>query len=525
MSNHEETDVLVVGAGPTGLMLANWLQKSGVDVLTLDGKAGPTLESRALGVQARTMEIYDQLGVVGAILADAFRAAHIAPGFESRSYAPVPLAQLGTGLTPFPGIFVLEQSKTERALVESLGRFGGSVRWLTELTALSDNPAGGCVATVAGPAGISRIRARYVVGADGGSSAVRRLRGIPFDGVTNEHTFYVADAHDVTGLRSETVSIRFGTDAFLLAFPMASGGHYRLLGTVRLANRTDSSDVTEVAAHAKMRDVFGVQYGTSTWFATYRVHHRVAARFRDGAVFLAGDAGHVHSPVGAQGMNTGLQDAHNLALKLVDVLSGTADERYLERYEAERRPVAKHLTATTDRVFGAVTSASGPLVLLRRVGARYIVPVIARVVPRLPVASRLFGYVSQIRIHYWMSGQDRRAANGRRDLVVGRRLPWTGSNFDVLRSADWQVHSYGPADVRALVRFARLLPLELHTFPSVGATRLRPGWLYLVRPDGFVAADAAVGDVAGAAQQFRRKLRSWGVDPDALTAGAGQRLT
>lgn len=516
-SDHSSAEVLVVGAGPTGLMLANWLQKFGVSVIVVDAKSGPTRESRALGVQSRTMEIYDQLGIVDAVLNDAFQAERIAPGFEANSFGVVPIAQLGTGLSPFPGIFILEQSKTESILADNLERLGGSVRWLSKLDDLVDDPLGaGCAATVTGPDGSGQIHARFVVGADGGSSAVRKLRSIPFDGVTNEHTFYVADAHEVTGLEPGALSVRFGTDAFLIAFPMASGGHYRLLGTVKLTDRTHAGDVSEDTARAKMHGVFGVGYGPSTWFATYRVHHRAAERFRDGAVFLAGDAGHVHSPVGAQGMNTGLQDAHNLALKLVDVLSGRAEEHSLDRYDAERRPVARRLIATTDRVFGVVTSGSEPARLLRRFGARLIVPVVVRWLPRLPGASRLFGYVSQIRIHYWMSDDAKRAAGGRRDAVVGRRLPWTGENFEALRSAHWQVHGYGAVTERALVRMARLLSAEVYAFASVGATALRSARFYLVRPDGFVAADADASDAVAAAEHFRRELREWGVDPTAL---------
>ncbi|WP_407444065.1 FAD-dependent monooxygenase [Rhodococcus sp. (in: high G+C Gram-positive bacteria)] len=510
-----DVEVLVVGAGPTGLMMAVWLQKLGARVAVIDGKSGPTRESRALGVQARTMEIYHQLGMVNIVLDHAYRAERIAPGFESRSFSPVPLAQLGSGLSPFPGIFILEQSRTERILVDEFERLGGSVTWLTSLEALEDDARGrGCIATVSGPGDGDRITARFVVGADGGSSMVRKLRGIPFDGVTNEHTFYVADAHDVTGVEPGAVSVRFGTDAFLLAFPMASGGHYRLLGTVRLTDRTDAGNVTEDTARAKMHDVFAVDYGQATWFATYRVHHRVVPRFRDGSVFLAGDAGHVHSPVGAQGMNTGLQDAHNLALKLVDVLSGRASEPYLDRYDAERRPVARRLILTTDRIFGAVTSGTRPMRMLRRVGARFVVPTAVRVLPRLPVAPRLFGYVSQIRIRYRGGDDDGRA--DRRDTVVGRRLPWTGENFDVLRSADWQVHAYGPVTARALVRMTRLLPVDVHAFTSTGATALRPSHFYLVRPDGFVAAAADADDAVAAASLFRLRLREWGIDPDAL---------
>lgn len=512
VSDEEHVDVLVVGAGPTGLMLANWLQRFHVRVVTIDAKAGPTRESRALVAQARTMEIYDQLGIVDTVVAEAFPARRVSPGYEAHSFGSVPVGQLGTGLTPFPRLFVLEQSRTERILAENLGALGGNVRWQTALDGLVDDPAGGCVATLSGGENRARLHARFVVGTDGSSSTVRKLRAIPFEGVTNEHTFYVADSHDVTGVEPGTVSLRFGTDAFLIAFPMASAGHFRLLGTVRLSG---TSEVNEDTARLKLRDVFGVRYSASTWFATYRVHHRVADRFRDGAVFLAGDAGHVHSPVGAQGMNTGLQDAHNLALKLVDVLEGRAETAYLDRYDAERRPVARRLVSTTDRAFGVVTSGTAFMRFIRRVGARLMVPLIVRGIPRLPIAPRLFGYLSQTRIHYWMSDAARLTSRGRRGAVVGRRLPWTGSNFGALRSARWQVHAYGPTDARAAVRFTRRLPVEFHVFHAVGRTALRPGRYYLVRPDGFVAAEA---DPAEAAQHFRSELSAWGVNPDALRA-------
>lgn len=499
------TDVLVVGAGPTGLLLAATLTRLGVDVVTVDGKSGPTRESRALVLQARTMEILDQLGMIDAVLAETVAATAASPGFERRSFGRVPIGRIGAVVSPFPGLHVLEQSRTERILVDQLEQLGGSVLWNHGLTGLATPGAGEAVeADVNGPDGPLHIRAEYCVGTDGASSLVRRLRGIPFEGVTNEHTFYVADAHGVTGLEPEAVNIRFGTDDFLITFPMAPGGHDRLLGTIRLSDLSEV--VTEAAARAKLSRVFGVGYDSSSWFSTYRISHRVAARFRDGPVFLAGDAGHVHSPVGAQGMNTGLQDAHNLALTLASVLRNGADRSALDRYEAERRPVALRLVSTTDRAFGVVTGTSALSRFVRRRASRVIVPVVVQVVPRLPGARRLFEYLSQTRIHYWMSTEARKT--GRRGQVVGRRLSWNGTNFDVLRSLDWQVHAYGPVDRRSAVRVLGALRLPFHSFPSTGSSRLSAGRFYLIRPDGFVAAEAA-GDRA--VEVFRATLAAHGV--------------
>jgi 2-polyprenyl-6-methoxyphenol hydroxylase-like FAD-dependent oxidoreductase len=485
------SDVLVVGAGPTGLMLADWLLRLGVSVTVVDGKSGPTRESRAMVLQARTMEIYDQLGIVDTVLDAAERAEALAPGFESRAFGRIPLGALGRGTTAYPWIYVLEQSRNEEILYAHLRELGGEVRWQHRLTALAADPAG-VEATITGPDGETTVRARFCVGADGSSSAVRQARGIAFEGVTNAHTFYVVDATTVAGLIAGAVNMRPGRQDFLLTFPMAGRDNWRLIGVVRDENADDQ--VTEDDVRSRLRRVFAVTYGPARWFATYRVHHRVAAAFRDGPVFLAGDAAHVHSPVGAQGMNTGLQDAHNLAFKLADVVQGRAGDGWLDRYEAERRPVAKRLISTTDRVFGAITSERPVARLVRRLSVPLIGPVAVGAVPRASGASRLFQYVSQTRIHYWMSADAQRAADGRRDAVVGRRLPWADGNHAALRSLRWQVHAYGGVDAATAQKLADQLGLPVHAYPPAPATPLREGHLYLVRPDGFVAADATPHD-------------------------------
>ncbi|MDQ1652812.1 MAG: hypothetical protein QOI35_2012 [Cryptosporangiaceae bacterium] len=490
-----DTDVLVAGAGPTGLMLANWLTRLGVRCVLADHKPGPTHESRALAVQARTMEIYDQLGLADRVLAGGLQITQLAPGYRRRAFGTVRIGALGEGLTPFPGLFVFEQSKNETLLTEHLAELGGQVHWLHRLTAL-DSDAGGVRATLAGPDGEVTVRARYCVGTDGAGSAVRTLRGIAFDGITNDHFFYVADAAGVTGLVEDAVNIRPAPADIMLTFPMGPGGHHRVIGLVR-----DDGDgaLTEQDVRTRLSSVFGVEYAATDWFATYRVHHRVARVFRDGPVFLAGDAAHVHSPVGAQGMNTGLQDAHNLAFKLADAVHGRAGDDWLDRYEAERRPVALRLVRSTDRVFEAVTSESAVARLVRQRAVPVVGPVIVRTIPRISGASRFFEYLSQIRVHYWL----RPGSGGRRGRVVGRRLPWIGENFAPLRDLTWQVHAYGKYDKPTAQRIERELALPVHTFGGTAGTLLREGLFYLVRPDGFVAAAATA---PAAVEAFRREL-------------------
>ncbi|MEU8235143.1 FAD-dependent monooxygenase [Actinoplanes sp. NPDC048967] len=472
-------DVLVAGAGPTGLMLANWLVKLGVRVVVVDGKDGPTRESRALVVQARSLEVYDQLGIADKVLAAAHRAVALAPGFGDRVFGRIPIGPLGGDVTPYPWIEILEQSRNEEILYENLRALGGDVRWgrqVSSLTATTEH--------VEAVVGDETITARFCVGADGANSVVRKSRGIAFDGVTSPHLFYVIDATAVGGLVADAINVRPAGDEFLLGFPMRGRGNWRLIGLAR--DDDGDGEITEQDAQARIRRSFAVTYAQSRWFATYKVHHRVAATFRDGRFFLAGDAAHVHSPVGGQGMNTGLQDAHNLAFKLADVVHGRAGDAWLDRYEAERRPVARTLVATTDRMFGYITSQRVQLRALRRLIVPLLAPVGVRLLPRTGGGSRFFGYVAQLRIRYRMSPDEGR------DPVVGRRLAWAGSNYEVLRSLRWQIHGYGGIEQSDVPD----LGLPVHLFDAAPQTPLLPGQLYLVRPDGFVAAAAPPSQAA-----------------------------
>lgn len=514
-------DVLVVGAGPSGLMAAVCLAKLGVDVLVVDGKQGPTRESRALAVQARSMELYDQLGLVDRVLAERAPAPAVVPGAGRRAFGRVEFTGLGAGVSPYTEVTVFEQSRNERLLVDALRDLGREVRWghvlerldvvasagLDTRSALLDQRAGGpapldqqrsVIATLVGPDGEVTVHARYCIGADGSRSKVRESLGIPFEGVTNAYTYYIADAGEVTGLVGDAVNLRFTADHFLLAFPMGER-RMRLLGIVRDADLDADGHLPEPNVRTLIVREFGVEYSQTSWFTTYRVHHRLARRFREGPCFIVGDAAHIHSPVGAQGMNTGLQEAHNLACALADVLIGGMPDRRLDRFEAERRPVGRTLVATTDRLFGEITAESRFARFVRGRALPFFAPLGVRLLPRL-VGGRIFGYISQTRIHYRMSPHE-----SHRDHVVGRRLPWAGDNFDVLRSMTWQVHGYGvyAPEVHAI---AASVGLEGHAFGPDPHGRLDPTLVYLVRPDGFVAAAASARAVPGGPPAFREQL-------------------
>ena len=438
-----DTDVLVVGAGPTGLMAGVVLSRRGVPAVVIDRKAGPTRESRALAVQARTMEIYDQLGLAEKVLTGAFAATRVQIGSTDGNGPDI--SGLQDGATRFPGIQIFEQSRNEHLLADSLVATGGDIRWghrLVDLVDETDQPDGRVEALIEREDGaLMRVRSRWCIGADGASSAVRRELNLPFEGKTDEATFWVADVRGVRGVPDAALNLRFGDATFAIAFPLGPDGHTRF---VALAAQ---EDITEDEALAGLDAEFDLTHGAVDWFSKYRVHHRVSAKFRVGSVFLAGDAGHVHSPVGGQGMNTGLQDAHNLALLLADVIGGWVGPEAVSRYERERRPVALILVNVTDRAFGVVGRRGRFTALLRkRIGflASHVIPPLLKT----PFAARFGGYLGQYRIRYhFADGDGKHMPEWAQDAAVGRRLPPVETNQQALRTMTWQLHTYGAGEV------------------------------------------------------------------------------
>jgi 2-polyprenyl-6-methoxyphenol hydroxylase-like FAD-dependent oxidoreductase len=481
-----DTEVLVVGAGPTGLMAGLVLARRGVPAIVVDPKDGPTRESRALAVQARTMEIYDQLGLADRVLAGASPALRVRLG-QGADVRGFDFADLQRGATRFPGIQIFEQSKNEELLSSALLDSGAPVRWRHRLVDLRRVPEGaedGVVVLLEGPDGLTRVRCRWCIGADGARSVVRRLLDVPFEGVTDDATFWVADLRGVTGSPPDSITARIGEATFALSFPLGSDGH------VRLISLAPSEGIDQQTALETARSDLGLSYRSVDWYSSYRVHHRIAARFRVGPVFLAGDAGHVHSPVGGQGMNTGLQDAHNLANLLADVAQGHREPAALDRYEAERRPVAVRLVRVTDRLFGIV-GRRGRLISLARRG---VVGTMATVAPRLldtRLGPRLGGLLGQYRIRYHFTPSGQPLPTWAADAAVGRRLPSTGENHLALRSASWQLHTYGAVAARPEIPDWIDGPRDFETDKQA---RLRADRVYLVRPDGFVAAAIPLSD-------------------------------
>jgi 2-polyprenyl-6-methoxyphenol hydroxylase-like FAD-dependent oxidoreductase len=404
---------------------------------------------------------------------------------------------------------------------DKLRELGAEVQWRTELVGLEQD-AGMVSATLALADGARRkILSAWVAGCDGAHSSVRELSGIPFVGAAYEHVFFVADVEVTGGMVPDEVNVYLWREGFHLLFPMRGQDHWRAVGIVPAALRA-RDDVTFESVVPSLRNEAGAGLSIKgcSWFSTYRIHHRRAARFRDRRAFLLGDAAHVHSPVGAQGMNTGLQDAYNLAWKLALVVNGRAGVALLDSYEDERLPIARRLLDTTDQAFRLVVSDSRLAGLLRT-------KILARAAAFAMSLGRIqrvaFRVVSQTGIHY------RKSALSRSLSKLPGRAPRAGDRFPWLR-LQWRTE--GPVedvfekldDTRFhLIVIGQSAPpetalalgdlLRVHVVPAspinekeLARARIPRPSFFLVRPDGHVALCGARIDGEQVARYLAERL-------------------
>ncbi|MFD1611741.1 FAD-dependent monooxygenase [Sphingomonas tabacisoli] len=473
--------ILIVGAGPTGLVLALSLARRGAAFRIIDQHDGPGEASRALAMHARTLEFYAQFGFADAVVAAGNRIETLHFRRLGRELATIRFSNIGAGLSPFPFVLDFPQDEHERFLVDRLRELGVEIEWQTTLKSFVHD-ADGVTATIDHGGREEQARFSYVCGCDGVHSRVREMLAVGFPGGTYENLYYVADVKLAEG-QSGDLHAALGPDNFALRMPARKGAMERLIGIA--PEHADGSPVTFEDVRPTAEPLLGVRVASLNWFSTYRVHHRVASHFRVGRCFLLGDAGHVHSPAGGQGMNTGVGDAVNLGWKLAHVLHGRAAPELLDSYEAERMPFARQLVATTDRAFKAVVSRGLTGKLIRSVAMPRLMPLMSRFAAGRRMFFRL---VSQIEIHY----PDSPISGGKAGKVAGGdRLPWVADshNFDPLRSLDWQLHVYGEPRPD-LTAAAGELGLPLHAFGWSGAAEkagLALDAAYLIRPDGYVA--------------------------------------
>ena len=481
------SDVLIVGAGPTGLVLALWLRKLGLKPRIIDKTAEPGTTSRALAVHARTLELYRQLDLTDAVIERGHKVPAVNLWVRGNREARISFDDVGADVTPYPFLHIFPQDEHERLLIARLEAMGISVERRTEITSYSDE--GDCiVARVRGPTGEEeRCEAAYIAGCDGAHSLVRETMGTGFPGGTYRQVFYVADIEASGPPVDGELHVDLDQADFLAVFPLAGVGRARLIGTVQnpLTKSWDALTFEDVSHRAI--DHLKVQINKVNWFSTYYVHHRVTQQFRKGRAFLLGDAAHIHSPAGGQGMNTGIGDAINLAWKFAEVLGGRAPEALLDSYEPERIAFARRLVSTTDRVFTLATAEGRIAGLVRTRLAPVLIPAAAKFEA---LREWMFRTVSQVTINYRQSSLSAGTVN---ELHGGDRLPWVRvediDNYKPLVAATWQAHVYGVASPELMAR-CQAHSLPLHVFgwrPNYQEAGLSPNALYLLRPDTYIA--------------------------------------
>jgi 2-polyprenyl-6-methoxyphenol hydroxylase-like FAD-dependent oxidoreductase len=475
-----------------------WLHSQGVAVRIVDQSAGPGETSRAMVVQARTLELYRQLGLAQAVVAAGHPATAMNLWAHGKHRARVDFTDAGANLTPYPFVTVYPQDQHERLLVDALAARGITVERNTALLSFTDLGTG-VTARLRLPDGSEQDSLHaYLAGCDGARSVVRHQLGVGFEGGTYKHVFYVADV-EAEGVAPEGeghIAFDEGDFALLLPYGHNAGrnGQKRLIGTVRDARAEQAETLAFDDVRQDAIRHLGLQVHKVNWFSTYRVHHRVADQFQRGRVFLLGDAAHIHSPAGGQGMNTGILDANNLAWKLAAVLHGRAAPALLDSYGQERQAFARKLVATTDRLFTLATSEGNLADFIKT----HVVPAVASLAFKVEdVRELMFKTVSQITLEY----RDSALSHGKAGEVRGGdRLPWLAEvdNASAPGAIGWQVQVYGTAS-GALQAWCATHGVALNVFAwrqEYSHRGLAQNAVYLLRPDSWVGLADAEGSVA-----------------------------
>ena len=484
------TDVLIVGAGPTGLALTCQLIRYGVDFVIIDKKETTTPYSKAIGVQARTLEIYEQIGLADKLIAQGLIAEKARMFAGGKLRGEIEFNELGKGMSPYPYVLLVEQGKHEALVYDHIKRQGKDIRWQCELESFKQD-ADGVSATIKTALGETEtIKAKYLVGCDGSKSLVRHALGLTFEGSTFERLFYVADVQIEWAFGHDALQGCLMRNSLLAFFPMTGEKQYRIVGTFPQEFERDEGDVLydEIEERIRLDAEIDFDITKVNWFSTYKVHTRHVNKFAIGRCFLAGDSAHIHTPAGAQGMNTGIQDSYNLAWKMALVLQGKANEKLLDSYNTERLENAHNLMETTDRFFNLVASPNPFFVFFRL----YIFPYIANLAFNLNAVKRfVFPRISQIAINYRSSLLSKN--RGVFKVKAGDRMPYfevyNQSIYDRMHEAKFHLLVFGgdgfatvDDDLEELLD-VRNLALTTEVAEIFGSDK---PFIALLRPDNYI---------------------------------------
>jgi 2-polyprenyl-6-methoxyphenol hydroxylase-like FAD-dependent oxidoreductase len=536
---HNGPDVLIVGAGPTGLTLAAQLHAFGARFRIIDRLVDRAHESRALEVQARSLEVLQSLGLGESLVARGRTSTRLMIHFGRGAPVVVRLSDIGAVDTRFPFILFVSQAETESVLDEYLASAGVTVERGIELVEFQQNHDGVDCTLRRHDGQEERVCACYLVGCDGAHSVVRRGAGIPFEGGQYPQNFVLGDVEVAGPLERDTVHSFPGEGGFAIFFPLGRPATWRVIAMH--GNDGDATQEMSTSNELSLEEMQAIidpptggllRLHDPAWLTRFHLSHRQAEGYRRGRIFLAGDAAHIHSPAGAQGMNTGIQDAWNLGWKLALVARGVADDRLLDSYEAERWPIGRFLLGFTDRLFGMVTrfTSVGPLVAWFR--RTVVLRVLSWVVFSRRLRAIAFRIVSQLGIRYRKSPAVTECELGFRagpkagDRLPDARLTRNGQSAylqEELAGPYLHLLLCGPPDAwdperiaELAAQYADLLHIQYLTWRPVpdvlvdtsGGALARLGvddaGQYLVRPDGHVAFRCPGRDLRRVMQYLER---------------------
>jgi 2-polyprenyl-6-methoxyphenol hydroxylase-like FAD-dependent oxidoreductase len=501
--------ILIVGAGPVGLVLAIDLMRRGVPVRIIDSLAAPTTESRAIVIHARTLDQLEAVGVVEGLIAAGVKTSGVQLHADGKRIARVPL---DTVASRHPFTLTTAQTETERVLAERLGQLGGKVERGVTLIGLEQDEAAVRASVRHGDNGEERITTPWLIGTDGAHSGVRQATGQKLEGTFQGESFLMGDVDaDFDYDRGSFHIFLSPSQPAALLFPMA-GRRARLFADIPEGTDVDRKPSAEWLREALAARGAHLKIEAPHWVTRFQIHHGQVLRYRIGRVFLAGDAAHVHSPAGGQGMNTGMQDALNLSWKLALAYRGRASDVLLDSYHDERHPVAAHAITFTDKLTKVGTLGSGLLREMRNQAMKYAL--------MLPVSQHaIANEIEEQNVNYRASpivaGTDGHAQGGDflRDVP---ELAVTG----VLQSADVAeaVRHVGivvPKPDGALPSFD--LPAGIEVVTGDDVTRevgkqvglTRTGGFVAVRPDGYIGLIATATE-ADAARRYWRRIEAAG---------------
>lgn len=484
--------VLVAGAGPVGLTLAMALKRRGVEVRIIDKSAARTDKSKALVLWSRTLELLDIQGCTAPFLETGMKATGARMLAKGHELVHLPL-ELSPSLYNYA--LMIPQSDTERLLEDQLASLGVKVERNVELLSFIDQDKGVSALLSHADGTEETVNAAWLAACDGAHSTIRNQLKLAFDGETDPSDWVLADVQIEGELPDNEISICLTPDGVMAFFPIA-GRRFRVIADMGLTRQADAAPLTleEVQALIDQRGPSGLHAHSPIWLAHFSINERKIKEYRHGHVFLSGDASHIHSPAGGQGMNTGMQDAFNLAWKLALVWHGQASPTLLDSYSPERSAIDDQVLRNAGNLTKAATLRNPLLVEIRSLAASVLNHA-------TPLKQRMVNQLTEMDLHYHDSPLTLHAKNAARHPAVGERTPdvplvdadgLAGRLHGLLGSGKFVVFSVGTEDVQLPDAVAGIATLAT----AQTAAGYEPGHVYLIRPDAYLLTSTHAGETA-----------------------------